>query len=95
MEYTNTDGQERYWPTLQGADGTTVGLLPGETVELPDGVTVEDPYLRPTAATKRSGRGKGPKAGPEADVGPESGPDNGADTTDDEPAAGTPSGKEN
>ena len=51
MEYVNTDAHARVWPTLQHPDGCTLGLEPGETVDLD--VEVEDPSLQPAAGGRR------------------------------------------
>ena len=45
MLYVNRDSQRRVWPALQGADGRTLELGPGETVELDQEVV--DPHLVP------------------------------------------------
>lgn len=79
MKHVNTDVHRRRWITLQGPDGRTLELDPGQVVDLPE--PIDDPYLKPVESTARR-RGR-----TSADGEP-------ADTTPSEPAAADASGKE-
>jgi len=46
-KFVNSDVHHRVWPNLQDADGHTVGLAPGETVDLDVPDDFEDFHLKP------------------------------------------------
>ena len=48
--YVNTDAYARVYPWLHNADGTTLVLQPGETVDLEEPIPADDPWLKPTSA---------------------------------------------
>ena len=62
--YTNTSSSRRVWPRIQGPDGHTLELDPGESVDLDPPEGFADPYLQPTVAdtTIPSGDEKEPQA---------------------------------
>ncbi len=66
--YTNTDDQQRIWIGLQNADGTTVSLEPGGSVELDLPDDFDDPYLKPAQGNPASAKTGSPPAPPITDA---------------------------